>query len=144
MPTRAEIVGAARRYVGTPYHHQGALRGAGCDCIGLLRGVWRDLYGREPEAVPPYGPDVGETAAAELMLEAGRRHMLELPPGAARAGDALVFRIRPRLIAKHVAILTGPATMVHAVTNDRVREVRLSRFWRGHAVAGFAFPGVTG
>ena len=30
--------------------------GAGCDCLGLLRGVWRSLYGDEP-AVPNYRAD---------------------------------------------------------------------------------------
>ncbi len=143
MPTRAVIVAAARRYLGTPYHHQGALAGAGCDCVGLLRGVWRDLYGAEPEPVPPYPPDVGETGRIELLLEAGRRHMRPIEPAAARAGDALVFRLRPHLIAKHVGILSDPGAMVHAISNDRVRETRLGTLWRARAVAGFAFPGVT-
>ena len=52
--TRADIVTAARLWIGTPYRHQAATRGAGCDCLGLLRGVWRHLYGDEPLAVPPY------------------------------------------------------------------------------------------
>ncbi len=52
-PTRAAIVVTARLWIGTPYLHQASLRGIGCDCLGLLRGVWRDLYGPEPEAPPP-------------------------------------------------------------------------------------------
>ena len=50
---RDEIVEAARAWLGTPYHHQASLRGVGCDCLGLVRGVWRELYGPEPEAAPP-------------------------------------------------------------------------------------------
>ena len=50
---RARTVAAARLWTGTPYHHQASLRGVGCDCLGLVRGVWRDLYGAEPETVPP-------------------------------------------------------------------------------------------
>ena len=46
------IVREARTWLGTPYLHQASVRGAGCDCLGLVRGVWRALYGREPEAVP--------------------------------------------------------------------------------------------
>jgi len=56
----AEILRAARRWIGTPYRHQASLRGAGCDCLGLVRGVWRDVYGGEPEPVPAYSPDGGE------------------------------------------------------------------------------------
>ena len=53
MPGRDAIVVAARRYVGTPYHHQAALAGAGCDCLGLIRGVWRDLYGADLALIRP-------------------------------------------------------------------------------------------
>ena len=41
--TRADIVAAARRWVGTPYVHQASLIHVGCDCLGLVRGVWRDV-----------------------------------------------------------------------------------------------------
>ena len=44
----AAIVGAARGWIGTPYRHQASLKGVGCDCLGLLRGVWRELKGEEP------------------------------------------------------------------------------------------------
>ena len=37
-----KIVTEARRWIGTPYRHQAATRGAGTDCLGLIRGVWRE------------------------------------------------------------------------------------------------------
>jgi cell wall-associated NlpC family hydrolase len=43
--TRARVVALARTWLGTPYHHQASLRGAGADCLGLLRGVYAELYG---------------------------------------------------------------------------------------------------
>ncbi len=140
MPTRTDVVAAARRYLGTPYHHQGALRGAGCDCLGLVRGIWRDLYGAEPEVPPPYTPDWGETGVVEILLEAAGRHMA--PVAEARPGDVLVFRMRRGAIAKHVAILSAPARMIHAQSGDRVREVGLTAFWSRRTVAAFAFPKV--
>ncbi len=141
MPTRADIVAAARRWIGTPYHHQGALAGAGCDCLGLVRGVWRDLYGREPEVPPPYTPDWGETGSAEPLLAAARRHLVERPCAAAVAGDVVLFRLRPTMVAKHVAILAAPGRMIHAQSNDQVREVVLTAGWQKRLVAAFAFPG---
>jgi NlpC/P60 family putative phage cell wall peptidase len=140
MPSRDEIVRAARRYIGTPYHHQAALAGAGCDCLGLVRGVWRDLYGSEPEAPPPYSPDWGETGPVEHMLEAAARHMVRIALGRADAGDVVVFRLRSGLIAKHAAILTSRTTMIHAQSDDQVREVTMNDWWRRHATAAFAFP----
>jgi NlpC/P60 family putative phage cell wall peptidase len=59
MVTREAIVAAARSFVGTPYHHQASCKKAGCDCLGLIRGVWRDVYGLEPEPMPPYTRDWG-------------------------------------------------------------------------------------
>ena len=40
--TRPHIVAAARRWLGTPYHHQATRQGVGADCLGLVRGVWRE------------------------------------------------------------------------------------------------------
>ncbi|MFD0934795.1 peptidase P60, partial [Methylobacterium trifolii] len=41
--TGADVVAQARLWLGTPYRHQASLAGVGCDCLGLLRGVWRGL-----------------------------------------------------------------------------------------------------
>ncbi len=48
----SRIVASARGWIGTPYVHQASTKGAGCDCLGLLRGVWREINGAEPESVP--------------------------------------------------------------------------------------------
>ena len=45
----AAIVSEARAWIATPYVHQQATKGAGCDCLGLVRGVWRVVMGAEPE-----------------------------------------------------------------------------------------------
>jgi NlpC/P60 family putative phage cell wall peptidase len=142
MPERSVIVEVARRWIGTPYHHQQAVRGAGCDCLGLVRGLWRELYGEEPETPPPYTPDWGEVGAAEPLLDAARRHMREVTLAKARAGDVLVFRLKPNAVAKHAAVLSAPARMIHAQSNDCVREIVLTDGWLRKAAAAFAFPGV--
>lgn len=140
MPSRDDIVAAARRYVGTPYHHQAALAGAGCDCLGLIRGVWRDLYGIEPEVPPPYTPDWGEVGSTEFLIEAAHRHLVPLALEAAGPADVVLFRMRPGTIAKHAAILSTPDRMIHAQSRDKVREVSFGTFWRARAVAAFGWP----
>jgi NlpC/P60 family putative phage cell wall peptidase len=72
---RARIVAAARIWLGTPYHHQASLRGVGCDCLGLVRGIWRDLYGSEPESTPPYSPYWAQQGAGETLALAAERHL---------------------------------------------------------------------
>ena len=64
LTTRSRIVALARAWLGTPYHHQASVRGVGADCVGLVRGIWRELYGSEAEALPAYTRDWAEAAAA--------------------------------------------------------------------------------
>ena len=66
-----EIVSAVREWLGTPYRHQASCKGAGCDCLGLLRGLWREVLGAEPEAIPAYSMDWSEPAGDGLRLIAG-------------------------------------------------------------------------
>ncbi|WP_159728399.1 NlpC/P60 family protein [Methylosinus sp. Ce-a6] len=140
--SRSEIVAAARAWIGTPYRHQAACKGAGCDCLGLVRGVWREVHGAEPEEPPPYSPDWGEAGAVEHILEAAARHMTPIALQDARAADVIVFRMREGRIAKHMAIVSGPGSMIHAQAADCVREIALTPYWRRHIVAAFAFPGI--
>ena len=144
MATRIEIVGAARSWIGTPYRHQASVKGAGCDCLGLLRGVWREVMGPEPEAPPPYTADWAEAPGIcnEAMADAAHRHLHAIPIVNAGAGDALLFRMRRHGPAKHIAILSGPDRMIHAWSGHAVTETHLGRWWRSRAAFAFRFPGV--
>lgn len=141
--TRARIVAEARLWIGTPYRHQASLRGVGCDCLGLLRGVWRALHGAEPEAMPAYSPDWAEAGRRETFAQAAERHLIPIAPGEAHSGDVLLFRWRDHLPAKHCAILTGTGAMIHAHDGAAVAEVALDPWWRRHASHAFAFPDLT-
>jgi NlpC/P60 family putative phage cell wall peptidase len=112
--TPARIVKAARRWIGTPYHDQASVRGVGCDCLGLLRGVWRDVVGPEPIPVPPYSRDWGEVGPVEVLAEAARVAMVELDVAEARTGDGILFRMRAGAIAKHGGILRSQKRFIHA------------------------------
>jgi len=139
---RAEIVATARSWIGTPYRHQASLKGAGCDCLGLVRGVWRELIAPEPEVAPAYSPDWAEALGVETLLEAARRHLKEIPAGEADAGDVLLFRMAIGVPAKHCGIATGADTLVHAYWGRSVVETRLVPWWQRRVVAAFRFPGL--
>ncbi len=141
-PSREAIVAAARAWIGTPYRHQASLKGAGCDCLGLVRGLWREFYGAEPETPPPYAPDWAEASRLEQMIEAGRRHLVAVPVAEARPGDVILFRWRPDLPAKHAGVLVAPDRFVHAYEGTAVVESPLGPWWRRRIAAAFAFPGV--
>jgi NlpC/P60 family putative phage cell wall peptidase len=140
--SRGAVVAEARSWTGTPYCHQASLKGIGCDCLGLVRGVWRALYGEEPEAPPPYAPDWAEAGTGEPLAEAARRYLVEIDPRAFAAGDVLLFRWRARLAAKHLGIATAPDRMVHAHDGAAVAEVAIAPWWRRRLAYAFRFPGV--
>jgi NlpC/P60 family putative phage cell wall peptidase len=127
------IVEAARGWVGTPYRHLSATKGAGCDCLGLIRGVWAELYGALPE-VPNYRADTRDhrdlLAAAEARL--ARAEMV--------AGAIVLFRLGS--VPRHCGIMTGPGRFIHAQERIGVVEANLTEGWAKRVVGCFAFPGV--
>lgn len=133
------IVNEARHWLGTPYLHQASTRGAGCDCLGLLRGVWRKLYETDP-AVPPYSPDWDEVAQSDVLLRAARRHLREIEIADAAPGDVLLFRMRRKSVAKHLGICSAPDSFIHAYSGHGVVENRLTEPWRRRVAAAFSFP----
>jgi NlpC/P60 family putative phage cell wall peptidase len=141
--TREQIVAETRAWIGTPYRHQASVKGVGCDCLGLVRGVWRALYGSEAEAVPAYSSDWGQASGEETMLLAARRHLVEVDRDRLEPGNVVVFRMHGRAIAKHAGILTGKGRFAHAYQPMRVTENWLDGWWGKRIAAVFEFPGVT-
>ncbi len=138
--TRAAIVSEAVSWLGTPYRHQASLKGVGCDCLGLIRGVWRALFGAEPEQLVPYTPDWAEASGEETLAMAARRHLEEISVEAAAPGDVLLFRWRFGLPAKHAGVLIEPRRFVHAHQGAAVATAAYSRWWRERAAYAFRFP----
>jgi NlpC/P60 family putative phage cell wall peptidase len=138
------IVARARAWIGTPYRHQASCRGAGTDCLGLLRGVWRETLGPEPEAVPGYTADWSDTGRTEDLLDAARRNLAEIARSEMRPGDVLVLRMRETGVAKHVGILgaspSGAATLIHAYSGRGVVESSLTPVWARRIAGVFRFP----
>ncbi len=136
----------ARGWLGTPYRHAASVRGEGSDCLGLVRGCWRALYGAEPQALPPYRPDWAETGGEETLLGAAQRWFHPRPLVAARPGDVLLFRMSPGACVKHCALLSaapGPARegrVLHAYWGRAVVESWLGPWWRRRLHSAWAWP----
>jgi NlpC/P60 family putative phage cell wall peptidase len=74
------------------------------------------------------------------MLQAAGRHLLPLHVSQAGEGDVLIFRMRAGCVAKHAAIVSGAAAMIHAMEGGAACEVPLSPWWRRRIAGAFAFP----
>lgn len=143
MTAGERIITRARAWIGTPYMHQASCRGAGCDCLGLLRGIWRELYGGEPEPIPAYSMDWSEPQGDEALLRAGHRHFTPKPLAQPAVGDVLLFRMRDGSVAKHLGLqsrIGTQAAFIHAYSGHGVIESALSAPWQRRIVARFAFP----
>lgn len=144
---------AARAYLGTPYRHQGSRRGIGCDCLGLIRGVWRALYGDEPEDPGAYTTDWSARGGPDRLLDAALRHLTPIAVGDAEPGDVVLFAWRAGGPATHCGILDAPAhepaghavpakarRMIHAYEGSAVVSSPLPLAWQRRIVGAFRFP----
>lgn len=136
-----KVLALAQGWIGTPYRHQASLKGVGCDCLGLVRGIWRELYGAEPELLPPYAPDWAERGGEDRLMGAAKRHFLPLPGmEQAQPGDLLLFRWRADASAKHLGILAGPQHFIHAYEQAAVVCSALVPGWKRRIAGTFRFP----
>jgi NlpC/P60 family putative phage cell wall peptidase len=139
---RETIVGVARCWLGTPYHHQASVKGVGTDCLGLVRGVYREIYGHDAEQPPSYSPDWAEATGQEAMLKAAAKHLVRRSSRQMAVGDVVIFRLRAGMVAKHAAIISAQDRMIHAIEGAPVSEVHLSSWWRRRIAGVFSLPGV--
>jgi len=133
------VIAAARLWLGTPYVHQASVSGAGCDCLGLARGVWRDLHGPEPVTPPPYTRDWGEAGGEEVLTKAARQFLLEIPLNEAGPGALILFRMARNAPAKHCGIRSETG-VIHAYEGAGVIEEPWSPMWARRATFAFLYP----
>lgn len=137
-----DVVALAQGWIGTPYLHQASVKGVGCDCLGLLRGIWREAYGAEPEQIPAYTADWSEPQGDELLFEAALRHLKPVDAAPLAPGQVVLFRMRKGAVAKHLGVLaTGDPLpgFIHAYSGHGVVQSPLSTPWRRRIAARFAF-----
>ena len=152
MITGKSIVSEARSWLGTPYHHQASVFKVGCDCLGLIRGVYLSLYGTEPETPPAYSSSWGEYDKEELMMNAATRHLIlrnvapdkEVLPEKLQTweiGDVLFFRARIGAVAKHCGIVSEKDLMIHSYSGIGVVETNIG-IWSLRVAGVFSFPNI--
>lgn len=141
----ARIVALAREWIGTPYIHQASLKGVGCDCLGLLRGVWRECNGLsdDPQNILPYSADWAEARGKETLYLGLLPYLTEIPMATAGTGAVLLFRMNGAGPAKHCGILAvtdGCKTLIHARMNKRVSEEPFGAYWQSRLAFTFVVP----
>lgn len=138
---REKVLAEARSWIGTSYRHQGDRKGVGCDCLGLVRGVWEAVYGTPAPRPVPYSADWAEAGPSDALIDAARRWFREKPAMAEIVpGNLLVFRWQPNARSKHLGIASGGQHFIHAYSGNGVIESALVPQWRRRISGVFAFP----
>lgn len=107
----------ALQWIGTPWAPGQSCRGAGADCVGLVRGVWRELTGI---SVPvPGWRDDWPAAPAQPLALALPRYARPVRVTAARPGHLAAFRRDGRVV--HLGVITGAGQYIEAATGRAVR-----------------------
>ncbi len=139
LSTGESVVALARDWLGTPYHHRAASKGAGADCLGLIRGIWRARHGAEPELLLAYSPRWAETGPVETLWQGLARHLV--PAAQPADGQVLLFRLQSQALAKHLGVqCDNGRAFIHACPRAGVTLAPLSRPWARRIVARFNFP----
>jgi len=143
MISRDAFLAEARCWIGTPYRHQASIQGVGADCLGLIRGIWRNLIGKEPEQIPAYTADWAEPSHEEVLLAAACRWLVPKPLLSNELAEIIIFRMCDGSVAKHLGIaaeVNGYPSFIHSYTDHGVVESPLSAPWQRKIIARFDFP----
>ncbi len=150
---REEIVAEARTWIGTPFHHQGRVKRAGCDCIGMVLGTLHNIGARAAQkttdgaAIPftefdrtDYSPDPNSARLKHTLDE----HLTEIELEAIAPGDVLLFKVIH--LPQHVGIVgnhpSGGLSLIHAYSPaGKVVEEPLAKMWLSRVIAAYRVPG---
>lgn len=142
--TRDDIQTIARSWIGTPYHHQAAIKGVGCDCLGLLRGLWVELGYRPISMVPDYPQSWPKTQRQGYFAQSLAKYLRPIPIAQAMGGDVVLCRLSLGGPIVHAGILVQhnaeKLNFIHAHSRFGVQETPYDPLWARLAQLAFRFP----
>ena len=124
-----DVVKEAREWVDTPFRHQGRLKGVGCDCLGLIRGVYGNVY--SPSILPKDRTNYGIEIVVDL-----NKHLRKVAVEVAERepGDLILMKFSSQ--PTHMGIYVGDDRMIHAYSSvGRIVEHRISSQWKKRIVS---------
>lgn len=139
--TRMDAVAEARAWTGTPFQHQGCLKGVACDCIGLVKGVGValglvDYDDKHPKAQPFLNyrlmPD------SKKMREGLGVFLVPIPVTEATLADILFLAWTKE--PQHVALISDRG-IIHSYSGvGKVVEHALDESWKRRITAAYRYP----
>ncbi len=149
MLTREMIIKEARTWLGTRFHHQGrkkknSYNDGGCDCLGLLIGVARELnissgITNNNTPIPLYKYDCqhyGRKISGNILSD--HLHKFMNVKEEIELGDVMLFKIQNRL--QHLGFYSYHHAVIHSLLAARkVVEHPIDDYWQKNIAAIFSF-----
>ncbi|MDD3183423.1 MAG: peptidase P60 [Alphaproteobacteria bacterium] len=138
---RMDAVLEGRAWLGTPFHHQASVKGAGCDCIGLIKGVGMALKLVDYDPASPQAQSFANYSMlpnSRRMREGLATWLVEIPVAEATLAD--IYFMAWGREPQHVALITDKG-IIHSYSGvDKVVEHALDESWRHRIVAAYRYP----
>lgn len=125
--TRENIQKSAYNWLGTPFLANANVFQSGCDCAGLIVGIYGEFIDFHIERK-------GKTIFSALSSIA-RQIEIEV----ANIGDVLVFKNRASDSDQHCAILADNSRIIHSHWSRGVVENSYGQWFRARTIAAFSF-----
>lgn len=137
MLSKSDIVQEAKTWIGTPFKHQGRVKGLGVDCVGLIIGVAHAFKLTDFDY-----RNYSHTPDGFLMQQLLAEHLKIISIQEAKHGDIVLMRFEAQ--PQHLAILSDYG-MIHAYAQvRRCVEHRMDQLWQSRIVGAYAYPSVEG
>lgn len=139
MNSTSKLVETAREWIGTPYVHQGSVKGVGADCVGFLRGVALEAGLITPEIAAEIPRDYSKQPSGGQLRRIMGDLLVPVPFDQRAPGDLILMRFA--LDPQHIALLTqvNPDYVIHCAEKGVVAH-RLDSVWRARIVRIYRFP----
>ena len=138
---REDIVKKAREWIGTPWVHQASVKGVGCDCVGMVRGVYTELTGKKVGGAMDYTRSFYLFSGEERLKNEIGKYCMEVPMEEAKSGDVILISFL-NLPSHHIGILAG-TTFIHSWEDiGNVVQIPYDAAWKRLTKAVFRFPEV--
>ncbi len=120
---RAAVVAVALSWKGTPFHHEGTIKGrrGGVDCGQSIRLIFEEAIGLERKPVEQYSAQWHMHRSEEKYVgEVLARGAVEIPEGLVQPGDIVVYKCGRSFSHGGIVVEPWPGLIIHAVNGHGV------------------------
>jgi cell wall-associated NlpC family hydrolase len=117
---RLLLIEEAKTWLGTPYHTEGRVKGAGCDCGTFLLGVLENTKILPHIDIPHYPEDIACHCAVPKYLMKIEEYCQRVESADRQMGDILVYKFDGAKVPHHAAFVLDKEYLIHSYTRQGV------------------------